>query len=123
MSTWNVEVDEDKERVYLTIHGKMEPEEMSQLADQCGEAARRLPDGFDLVNDMATFVPSSEETMAQIQRGKRLLAENGMGAAVRVVSESTTGQMQFDRAGEGVETYSLAKAESIEQAEKLLDKR
>jgi hypothetical protein len=123
MGTWEVEVDEENERVYLTIHGKMEPEEMAKLADQCAEAAQTLSAGFDLVNDMAKFVPSGEETMKEIQRGKRVLAEGGMAAAVRVVSESTTGQMQFDRAGDEVEEYALAKAESVEQAEELLDKR
>jgi hypothetical protein len=37
--------------------------------------------------------------------------------------ESTTGQMQFDRAGEDAEEYQLAKTDSIRKAEKLLDKR
>jgi hypothetical protein len=31
--------------------------------------------------------------------------------------------MQFDRAGEEEEAYAVAKAESFEQAEKLLEKR
>jgi hypothetical protein len=123
MSHWEVRVDEEKERVYLTIHGKIEPEEMAKLADECLEAGRTLPDGFDCVNDMEQFVPSGEETMQEIQRGKRVLAENGMAAAVRIVSESTTGQMQFDRAGEDVESYAVAKAETVEDAEKLLEKR
>jgi hypothetical protein len=123
MGTWNVDIDEENERVWLMIHGKMEVEEMAKLADQCEEAAETLPAGFDCVNDMATFVPSSDAVMEEIQRGKRVLAEGGMGAAVRVVSESTTGQMQFDRAGSDEESYALAKAESVEGAEKLLDKR
>jgi hypothetical protein len=46
-----------------------------------------------------------------------------MAAAVRVVSESTTGQMQFDRAGDSVEDYQLAKADTVEDAERLLEKR
>jgi hypothetical protein len=61
--------------------------------------------------------------MKHIERGKKGIAENGVSAVVRVMAESTTGQMQFDRAGEDEENYQLAMADSQEKAEKLLDKR
>ncbi|WP_136718069.1 hypothetical protein [Halorientalis salina] len=123
MGDWSVEIDEERSRIYLTLSGYLELSEHEKVADAVTEAAIDMDGGFDLVNDMSSFEPASEDAMAEIKRGKRGLAENGMEAAVRVVSESTTGQMQFDRAGEGVENYQLAKANSIDEAEKLLDSR
>jgi len=123
MSSWNVETDDGKDRIHLTLEGHMGPEETAAAADAVIEAAERLDPGFDLVNDMSTFVPTSDEAMDHIKRGKKGLAENGQAAAVRVVSDSTTGQMQFDRAGEGVEEYALEKAETVDEAERLLDER
>jgi hypothetical protein len=123
MSSWDVETDDRTNRIYLTLEGHMDAEDTKAAADAVVDAAERMDPGFDLVNDMSTFVPTSDEAMEHIKRGKKGLAENGQAAAVRVVSESTTGQMQFDRAGEGVEEYALAKAESVAEAEKLLDKR
>lgn len=123
MADWDMDVDEEMQRAYLTLDGHLEPEQHAEAADACERVAKSLDDGFDLINDMSTFKPGGEDAMEEIERGKTALAENGMAAAVRVTSESTTGQMQFDRAGDGAESYAVAKAESIEEAEALLDKR
>ena len=123
MAHWEMEVDEAKQRAYLTLAGELEAEQHAEAADACERVAERLDEGFDLVNDMRTLKPAGEAAMRETERGKRALAKGGMAAAVRVTSESTTGQMRFDRAGEGAEAYAVAKAESVEQAEKLLDER
>jgi hypothetical protein len=123
MGNWDVETDDTRNRIYLTLEGHLDVTETAAAADAVTGAAERLDPGFDIINDMSTFVPTSEEAMDHIERGKRALAENGQAAAVRVVSESTTGQMQFDRVGDGAESYQVAKAESMEDAETLLDKR
>ena len=123
MGDWAMEVDEANQRAYLTLSGRMTVAQHAAAADACIEVAERLDAGFDLVNDMSAYVPGSDEALQHIERGKKALADGGMTAAVRVVSESTTGQMQFDRAGEDVEAYALAKTESVEKAEKLLDQR
>ncbi|WP_136718070.1 hypothetical protein [Halorientalis salina] len=123
MGTWNVDTDEEKNRLYLSLDGHFEVEEVAEAADAVIEAAERLDPGFDEINDMSGFEPADQEAMDHIERGKRGITENGVAAVCRVVSESTTGQMQFDRAGEGEEDYQLAKTDSIEKAEKLLDAR
>ncbi|WP_246984514.1 hypothetical protein [Halorientalis marina] len=123
MSHWDMEVDEEKQRAYLTLSGRMDAEQHAAAADACEEVAERLDDGFDLINDMSDLVPAEEEAMKHTERGKRALADGGMAAVVRVVSESPTGQMRFDRAGEDAEGYAVAKADSVEEAEQLLEKR
>jgi hypothetical protein len=118
-----MDIDEEKQRAYLTLAGELGTNGHAEAADACEDAAERLNEGFDLINDMRTLEPADEAAMRETERGKRALAQGGMAAAVRVVSESTTGQMRFDRAGEGEEDYAVAKADSVEQAEKLLDQR
>jgi len=123
MGDWNVDIDQEKNRLYLTLTGHLSAEAAEQAADAVIDASARLDPGFDEVNDMSEFEPAASEAMEEIERGKRGIVENGVEAVCRVVAESTTGQMQFDRAGEGAEEYALAKAESVEEAERLLDQR
>jgi hypothetical protein len=123
MGHWNVDTDEEKNRLYLTLDGHLDLDEVEAAADAVIEAAEQLDPGFDEVNDMSGFEPADPEAVDHIQRGKRGIVENGVSAVCRVVSESTTGQMQFDRAGEGKEEYQLAKTDSVEKAEQLLDQR
>jgi prolyl oligopeptidase PreP (S9A serine peptidase family) len=123
MGDWNVRIDETKNRLYLTVEGQLSVAEAEKAADAVIEKSGQLDPGFDEVMDMKTFRPTEQEALEHIERGKRGLVENDVGAVCRVVSESTTGQMQFDRAGEGEEDYPVAKADSVEQAETLLDQR
>jgi hypothetical protein len=123
MGQWEVRSDESKNRVYLTLGGQLSVEEAADAADAVIAESEGLDPGFDMINDMSTFQPTDEAVLEEIERGKRGIVQNGVVATVRVVAESTTGQMQFDRAGEENEEYAVAKAESVEQAEKLLDKR
>jgi len=120
---WEVDIDREKNRLYLELEGYMEAADAGAAADATIEGAKTLDDGFDMVNDLSTFQPSDKEAMDHIERGKQGIAKNGVAAVVRVTAESTTGQMQFDRAGEDEESYQLAVADSPEKAEKLLDKR
>ncbi len=123
MGNWEVDTDDQKNRLYLTLEGRLSTEEIEDAADAVIEASSTLDLGFDQVNDMSAFEPADPEALDHVKRGKRGIVENGIAATCRVVSESATGQMQFDRAGEDEEEYAVAKAESFEQAEKLLDKR
>jgi len=121
--SWKVGIDEAKNRLYLELDGHLSVSAAGDAADATIEAAERLDDGFDMINDISTFQPGDPEAMEHIERGKEGIAKNGVAAVVRVMAESTTGQMQFDRAGEDKESYQLAMADSREQAEKLLDRR
>jgi hypothetical protein len=122
-TNWAVSIDESKNRLYLELAGHIDEAQAEAAADATIEGAERLDDGFDLINDLSDFQPGDPEAMKHIERGKKGIAKNGVSAVVRVMAESTTGQMQFDRAGEDEESYQLAMADSREKAEKLLDKR
>jgi hypothetical protein len=121
--SWEVDIDQGTNRLYLELDGYLESDAAAAAADATIEGAKKLDPGFDMINDLSNFQPSDEEAMDHIERGKKGIAKHDVAAVVRVMSESTTGQMQFDRAGEDEESYQLAMADSQEKAEKLLDKR
>jgi hypothetical protein len=121
MGDWNVEADTEKGRLYIELSGYIEGEEAERSTNAVVEAAEKMDEGFDVVTDIADVQPGDAEAVENIKRGKEAVAENGATAAVRITPESTTGQMQFERAGD--EPYAVAMADSVEKAEKLLDQR
>lgn len=125
MGDWNVDVDGAKNRLYIKIAGRMSVEEAEESTRAVIDGAERLDEGFEVITDLGEFVPGDQEAVAKIEKGKQAITANGAAAAVRVVpdSASATGQMHFERVGEDEEGYAVAMAESVEQAEKLLDKR
>jgi hypothetical protein len=123
MADWTVEADTDDDRLYITLEGHFEADEAARAADEVVEAVEQFDGDFEVINDLSGFQPGDQGAMKHIQRAKVATSDAGMVASVRVMAESTTGQMQFERAGEGTEDYAVAMADSVAQAEKLLDKR
>jgi hypothetical protein len=120
---WDVDADRGENRIYLTLDGYLDGESAQAAADATIAGAEALDSGFEMITDLSNFQPADTDAMEHIERGKRGIAEHGVAAVVRVTAESTTGQMQFDRAGEDEESYQVAMADSVATAEKLLDKR
>lgn len=118
---YEVSVDHDKNRLYLKLDGLLDEETANEHVVEMLAAADELDHGFDMVNDISTYKPMSQEATEAIERGKAGLTERGMSAVVRVLGESVVGKMQFDRVGSGREGYHIATAETREEAERLLD--
>lgn len=123
MSDWSVETDEAKNRLYLNLSGSMDIEEGRQANEATKAGIERLEPGFDVITDIRNFEPGSPEAVELLEEGKAAIAEGGCSAAVRVMPESATASMHFERVGEDEESYPVAEADSVEQAEELLDKR
>lgn len=124
MSGYDIEADEERNRLYIDISASLSEEEAIQSTDQVVRAVEDvLEPGFDVITDIREFEPGSPEAVEQLERGKRAMRENGCAAAVRVMPESATASMHFERVGEDEEAYPVAEAETVEQAEELLDER
>lgn len=121
MGEYTVEADTDENRMYLELRGHMDEDLAEEATKEVMDAIDQLSPGFEVINDLSEFQPADSAALEHVQRGKQATADGGCAAAVRVQPESTTGQMQFERA-EG-DAYPVAMAESVAQAEKLLDKR
>ena len=123
MGDWNVEVDQEKNRLYVDMSGEMTVEEAEANQQATVDALEKLDEGFDVVTDLRGIVVNEDEVLEFLETGKRRINDAGASAAVRVEPDSTTAQMQFERVGEDKEGYAVAQADSLETAEKLLDKR
>jgi hypothetical protein len=120
MGSWNVEVDEEANRLYIDLNGAL-GEEGKHSTQAVVDGAERLEPGFDIITDIRGYRPSgNEETL---ERGKKAMRDNGASAAVRVMPESATASLHFERVGEEAEAYPVAQAESVAEAERLLDER
>ncbi|MFB6164087.1 MAG: hypothetical protein ABEJ31_02915 [Haloarculaceae archaeon] len=124
MGDWNVDVDQRANRLYIKLAGHMDAEEAKVANDAVMEAARGMDPDFEVVTDISDFVPGDQDAVKYIEKGKKVIKENGAAAAVRVTGNaSATGQMHFENVGDDHEDYPVAMAETVEEAEKLLDSR
>jgi len=119
---FEAEADVRNNRLYLTLSGRMEREELETAADEAVAAAERLRDGFDIINDLSGFAPPSPEAAKPIKRAQAELVELGVDRVVRVVDEDTSQVVvrAFDRRSKDV-GYSGETAPSVDEAERRLD--
>jgi hypothetical protein len=119
---FEVEADVRNNRLYLTITGRMERDELEDAADEAVAAAERLRDGFDIINDLSGFAPPSPEAAKPIKRAQAELKEMGVDRVVRVVDDETSRVVvrAFERRSTDV-GYSGETADSVAEAERTLE--
>lgn len=120
-SDYEIEVDAEKNRAFLTQYGMYDDETATAMLDELDRKTGELQEGFDLVNDIREFKPLEQQKTKYIERGKEIVAKNGVSALVRVVDSAIT-EMQFERAGDGDDVYHVATAETPSEAERMLDR-
>jgi hypothetical protein len=119
---FEAEADVRNNRLYLTLNGRIEREDLETAADKAVDAADRLREGFDIINDLSGFAPPSPEAAKPIKRAQGELVERGVDRVVRVVDEETSQVVvrAFDRRSRDV-GYSGETAPSVAEAERLLE--
>jgi hypothetical protein len=122
MSDYDVRTDRSANRLYLRLEGHMDEAQTKRAADAVIDAMADLEPGWEMVNDISDFKPATQDATSHIERGKQAAAENDVGAIVRIV-DNVTGKLQFNRVGKDVQSYEVTEAESVEEAERLLDER
>ena len=118
---YDVRVDSESDILYLTLDGKLSDDEMKAARDEVVEALGKLPEGFDMINDISTFSPPSPDAAQPIKDAQAEILDNDVGTVVRVVTDdtSTVVRRAFERRSEDV-GYEGETAESVEEAERLL---
>ncbi|MFB6140406.1 MAG: hypothetical protein ABEJ26_08235 [Halosimplex sp.] len=119
---YEVDADPRTNRLHLDFTGRLERETMEEAADETLEAAERLRDGFDIVNDLSGFTPPSPEAAEPIERAQAELKEMGVDRVVRVVDAETSQVVvnAFERRSRDV-GYSGETADTVAEAERLLE--
>jgi hypothetical protein len=110
-----------KNRLYLTLKGKVDVAELRAWSAEVLAEAEKLKPGFGVVPDILECYPTTEEGRQIIQATQLKAKEMGMGHVVRITSAAnaiTANQWQRSSRNVG---YIAAEAASVEAADKLLD--
>jgi hypothetical protein len=121
MGQWNVDVDDDQDRLYAEFSGHFEEEEAAEAADAIIGAATRLSEEFDMINDLENLQIGDTGAAEELERGKEGVADNGLSTVVRILPVASSGELQYAESGEKAEDYRIETAESVTEAEAILD--
>ncbi|MCJ7772951.1 MAG: hypothetical protein MUP22_07445 [Desulfobacterales bacterium] len=128
MGEYFIKANIEKNRLYMTLKGFFNVEEVTDAADKTIEEVKKLQTGFDIINDIREFIPGTEIVMRHIQRAQEFNKERGVKRIVRIVKESDKGaakitKVQFRKSQEKIEGYEAIEAPSVEEAERMLDEK
>ena len=118
-----ISADIRKNRIYICLE-QAERKEINQIIELIEKECRKLRRGFSCVTDISNYVPISETDEDLLIQAQIMLWQAGMTNVVRVRSagaHSIQGELQFEKASRLSAGYSAVSADSIEEAEKLLD--
>lgn len=123
MAEYNVEADRENNRLYVDMDGQMKGEIAEACHEEVLDAMAELEDGLEVITDLRDFVPGDDSASKLLEEAKAQMRKHNASAAVRVMPDSVTAQMHFERVGQDEEGYPVAVANSVDQAEQLLEKR
>ena len=85
---YNLKIDASKNRLYVTMVGFFNYEEMKKWADETIATAKKLRRGYDVVTDISQFKPTTPEGTKEIERVQVHFKISGVRLGVQVVGES-----------------------------------
>jgi len=121
MGELSLEVDEEQDRMYLRLAGSFEEGEAQEFTDKVIGSATRFDSEFDVINDISELHIGDPGAVEQLERAKEGLAERGLNRVVRIPPTAVSGEEQYREAGADAESYDIHTADSVAEAERLLD--
>ena len=116
---FDVSVNPEKNRLYVTLFGHLEANERAELINAFLLAMRKLQPGFDIINNMSGLAPTEAEGLKDLARVQAAARLRGVRHVIRVVRIPLS-RIQLDRlAKETGWEYEIA--HSVEEAEARLD--
>ena len=110
-----------KNRLYLTLKGKVDVTELRAWSADLLAEARKLKPGFTTVSDILECEPTTEEGRRIVQETQAQAKALGMGHVVRITrGANPVTANQWQRSSRAV-GYTASEASSVEEADKLLD--
>ena len=116
---FQVTADPDKNRLYVTVGGHLEPPERQELATAFRAALEELRPGFDIINDLSALLPTDEDGLRDLAKMQSAATIKGLRTAVRIVRIPLT-RLQFERAARET-CWEFETAATLEEAEARLD--
>jgi hypothetical protein len=115
-------IDAQKNRLYITLSGFFNLEEMKKWAEETMTAAKKLRRGFDVITDISQFKPTTPEGTKEIERVQSFFKMSGVRLGVQVVGENVLAGLQFKRMSI-LSGYDPTNVDTLTAAEKLVDNR
>lgn len=115
--------DIERNRIYVTLKGRITAEESGQAARQIITDISTLKPGFDVVTDISEFEPVTKKETETLLKVHKVLAEKGVNRIARVVGtelKATVGKIQFERTSRQSKIVA-ENFDSLEDAERYLD--
>lgn len=122
MKKVQINPDEGKNMLRIVLSGFFNDEEARQIFEKVKLAIDQLKPGFDAINDIRNFRPTTPKGAEIMGQAQQHAAEKGLRRVVRIVNtdEYDVGTMQFERTGRKFD-IQVHKVFSVEEAEKLLE--
>jgi hypothetical protein len=117
---YTIKADVYKNRLYVTLDGFLNHDEMKKCTDQTIEETRKLHPGYDVITDISQFKPVSQDTMKEVERAQAHFKASGIRHGVRVEGKAKLAAIQFSNIGKNV-NYKPDTFATIAEAEKHLD--
>ena len=117
---YEFKIDQVKNRLYITMEGFFQPEEMKHCADETINAVKQLKPGYDVITDISSFSPVGSEAWQEISRVQKYFRKSGVRHGIRVIGKQVLTKMQFQRLGKGAE-YTPTEFVTLAEAESFLD--
>lgn len=112
-------VNPEKNRLYVTLGGHLEPSERQEAAKAFIAAINKLQPGFDIVHDMTGLHPTDPEGLKELVRIQAAAKIKGVRKVVRVVKIPLV-RLQFERVA--LETgWEFETTATIQEADERLD--
>ncbi|OGN99055.1 MAG: hypothetical protein A2Y58_00475 [Chloroflexi bacterium RBG_13_51_52] len=119
---FTVTADIAKNRLYVSLVGYFNYEQMKECTDKTIIELRKLKPGFDVITDISQFKPLGQDTLVEVERAQAQFKKSGIRHGIRVEGKAKLTSIQFSRIGKTVD-YIPDTVETIEEAEKLLDSK
>ncbi|MGA2082537.1 MAG: hypothetical protein ABSH53_18260 [Holophaga sp.] len=116
---FQVAVNPEKNRLYVTLEGHLDPAERKEAAKAFLAAISELRPGFDIVHDMTGLHPTDPEGLKELVRIQAAAKIKGVRTVIRVVKIPLV-RLQFERVA--LETgWVYETAATLQEADQRLD--
>ncbi len=111
-----------KNRLYVTLSGFMQYQEMKECTDKTIEESKKLKSGFDVITDISNFKAVGQDALEEVKRAQSYFKKSGVRHAIRITGNATFTNSQFSRVGKTVD-YVPETVATLAEAEKILDSK
>lgn len=118
---YEVKIDPQKNRLYIILKGFLKNPEMQEVVDEVIRSIDKMKPGFDIITDLSEFKPVSQEGTEYLKRAQMAVYKSEVRKVVRVVKHVISA-MQFTRIQREIGAdYEVIEANTLEEAERILD--